>query len=66
MLDKSVLEAGLLELGFSPNDEELNKLLKFGEELIKWNRVYNLTAILEPSEVVSKHLLDSSCPGFSH
>ena len=60
MLDRNVLESGLQELGFSPSEEELNKLLKFGEELIKWNRVYNLTAILEPSEVVSKHLLDSS------
>ncbi len=60
MLDKNVLETGLQDLGFFPDEETLNRLLKFGEELIKWNKVYNLTAISEPSEVVSKHLLDSS------
>ena len=27
--------------------------------LEKWNRTYNLTAIREPAEVVSHHLLDS-------
>lgn len=60
MLDKNVLETGLQDLGFFPDEVMLNRLLKFGDELIKWNRVYNLTAISEPSEVVSKHLLDSS------
>lgn len=60
MLDRNLLETGLQDLGFSPDEEILNSLLKFGEELIKWNKVYNLTAISEPSEVVSKHLLDSS------
>ena len=36
-----------------------NKLLAYVELLFKWNRVYNLTAIRDKSEMVSHHLLDS-------
>jgi 16S rRNA (guanine527-N7)-methyltransferase len=35
------------------------RLLAFGELLLKWNRVYNLTAIRDPREIVTHHLLDS-------
>jgi 16S rRNA (guanine527-N7)-methyltransferase len=35
------------------------RLLAFGELLLKWNRVHNLTAIRDPREVVTHHLLDS-------
>jgi 16S rRNA (guanine527-N7)-methyltransferase len=35
------------------------RLLAFGELLLKWNRVHNLTAIRDPGEVVTHHLLDS-------
>ncbi|MDR0565165.1 MAG: 16S rRNA (guanine(527)-N(7))-methyltransferase RsmG, partial [Azoarcus sp.] len=35
------------------------RLIAFGELLLKWNRVYNLTALREPTEVVTHHLLDS-------
>lgn len=31
----------------------------FWEELIRWNRMVNLTSITDPSEVAEKHLLDS-------
>ncbi len=35
------------------------RLLEFLGELGKWNRAYNLTAIRDPAEMVTKHLLDS-------
>ena len=35
------------------------RLLAFGALLLKWNKVYNLTALRTPEQVLSHHLLDS-------
>ena len=35
------------------------KLLAYLDLLAKWNRTYNLTAVRDPEEMVSRHLLDS-------
>ncbi|HJR11812.1 MAG TPA: 16S rRNA (guanine(527)-N(7))-methyltransferase RsmG [Rhodanobacteraceae bacterium] len=35
------------------------KLLAYLDLLAKWNRTYNLTAVRDPGEMVSRHLLDS-------
>jgi len=35
------------------------QLMAYAELLTKWNRTYNLTAIRDPLEMVSRHLLDS-------
>ncbi len=35
------------------------KLLAYVGLLVKWNRVYNLTAVRDPAEMVTRHLLDS-------
>ena len=53
------LAEGMAALGVDPSPELLARLLAFGELLLKWNRVYNLTAIRDPLEVVTHHLLDS-------
>ncbi len=36
-----------------------SRLLVFQDELVKWNSTYNLTAIRDPAEMVTRHLLDS-------
>jgi 16S rRNA (guanine527-N7)-methyltransferase len=36
-----------------------DKLLRYLELLAKWNRVYNLTAITQPQQMLTHHLLDS-------
>jgi 16S rRNA (guanine527-N7)-methyltransferase len=53
------LDQGLAGLGLTLSSETRARLLKYLSLLSKWNRIYNLTAIREPSKLVSHHLLDS-------
>ncbi|PKO58691.1 MAG: 16S rRNA (guanine(527)-N(7))-methyltransferase RsmG [Betaproteobacteria bacterium HGW-Betaproteobacteria-19] len=53
------LADGIAALGLVLPQETVDRLLAFGELLLKWNRVYNLTAIRNPQEVITHHLLDS-------
>ncbi|HVT35602.1 MAG TPA: RsmG family class I SAM-dependent methyltransferase, partial [Nevskiaceae bacterium] len=54
----AVLDAGLEQL--SLHDARVRaQLLAFLDELQKWNAAYNLTAIRDPREMVTRHLLDS-------
>jgi len=53
------LQQGLKELNLEINPEQQQKLLDYLALLIKWNSAYNLTAVRDPSEMVSRHLLDS-------
>jgi 16S rRNA (guanine527-N7)-methyltransferase len=52
------LRAGLAELGLAP-DPLADRLLAYLTLLLQWNRAYNLTAIRDPDEMLTKHLLDS-------
>jgi 16S rRNA (guanine527-N7)-methyltransferase len=54
---RTELEAGLAALGLAPALAE--PLLAYLALLDRWNRTYNLTAIRDPREMVSRHLLDS-------
>ena len=38
---------------------QVQQLLKFHALIIKWNKVYNLSAIRDPLESIKKHFLDS-------
>ena len=53
------LTKGLSQLNISVTLEAQQRLLKYVELLNKWNKVYNLTAIRDPAQMVSNHLLDS-------
>jgi 16S rRNA (guanine527-N7)-methyltransferase len=53
------LSQGLAGLGLVLPAEAQSRLLQYLALLSKWNRTYNLTAIREPSRLVSHHLLDS-------
>ena len=53
------LAAGLAKMGLPANSVLHAQLLLFLAELHKWNGAYNLTAIREPQEMVTRHLLDS-------
>jgi 16S rRNA (guanine527-N7)-methyltransferase len=53
------LQHGVAELGIALDAEAQRKLLDYLALLHKWNKVYNLTAIRDPQQMVSNHLLDS-------
>ena len=53
------LAAGLAELGIDLPEEAQRKLLAFRDLLLKWNKTYNLTALRDPAQAISHHLLDS-------
>jgi len=57
------LEFGLekmgLKIGVDLPETAPARLIEYLELLVKWNKAFNLTAVRDPSEMVSKHLLDS-------
>lgn len=53
------LDAGLARLGLDPPARERESLIALIALLDRWNRAYNLTAVRDPLEMVSRHLLDS-------
>ena len=55
----SLISEGLDELGYENDPLLIEKLEIYLATLKKWNKVYNLTAIDEDSEIIVKHFLDS-------
>lgn len=55
----SSLDAGLVALDLDLSPRQREQLLNYVGLLQKWNRTYNLTAIRDPAEMLSHHLLDS-------
>lgn len=53
------LRAGASALGLSLDDATQARLLAYLDLLAKWNRVYNLTALRDPAQMLTHHLLDS-------
>jgi 16S rRNA (guanine527-N7)-methyltransferase len=53
------LRAGALSLGLALSDVQVEKLLGYQELIQKWTKVYNLTAVRDPAEMLTHHLLDS-------
>ncbi|MEO8742284.1 MAG: 16S rRNA (guanine(527)-N(7))-methyltransferase RsmG [Lysobacteraceae bacterium] len=55
---RPALICGLSTLGFAP-EPLASRLLDYLTLLVRWNGTYNLTAIRDPQEMLSKHLFDS-------
>ena len=53
------LRAGLRALALDLNDTQIHQLLDYQDLIGKWTRVYNLTAVRDPAEMMTHHLLDS-------
>jgi 16S rRNA (guanine527-N7)-methyltransferase len=59
-MDRQILLANLLDrLGLPVPEAARARLLWFLDELLRWNRKVNLTAITDPQDAVEKHLVDS-------
>lgn len=59
MTAAALLDSGLEALSLNLDGAHRRLLLEFVALLEKWNKVYNLTAVREPEQMVSHHLLDS-------
>jgi 16S rRNA (guanine527-N7)-methyltransferase len=59
MTPRAALDRGLGELALALPASAGDKLIAYLELLAKWNKTYNLTAIRDPLQAVSVHLLDS-------
>jgi 16S rRNA (guanine527-N7)-methyltransferase len=53
------LSEGISDLGMSVDLVSQQRLLDYMALIQKWNKVYNLTALRAPGEILTHHLLDS-------
>jgi 16S rRNA (guanine527-N7)-methyltransferase len=56
---RKTLEQGARALGLALQDDASEKLERYADRLLAWNRKVNLTAITDPEELAEKHLVDS-------
>ena len=52
------LSEGLNHLGLALSPAQQQQLLDYLDLLGKWNKVYNLTAVRDPAQMLTQHLLD--------
>jgi 16S rRNA (guanine527-N7)-methyltransferase len=56
---EDLLEDGIYDLGLEERLAGDSRLMEYITELMNWNRVYNLTSVRKPAEIVTRHILDS-------
>jgi len=57
--EEETLRAGLKQLQLELNDQQISQLLAYQALIAKWTKVYNMTAVRDPAEMMTHHLLDS-------
>lgn len=62
IIEKSKFKDLFSSMEISVSDKQYDKLYKYAEILIEWNKMVNLTAILSPEDISQKHFLDSVLP----
>lgn len=53
------LQRGLANLKVSLDEKQQQLLMGYLDEFSRWNKAYNLSAIRDPQQMISRHLLDS-------
>ena len=56
---REALEQGIAALGLDLQGGQIDALLVYLALIQKWNQVYNLTAVREPQDMLTQHILDS-------
>jgi 16S rRNA (guanine527-N7)-methyltransferase len=56
--DRAVLATEARRLGADLDEGQVDRLIDYLQLLQKWNRVFNLTAIRDPAQALTHHLLD--------
>ncbi len=59
MTQAALLASGVAQMGLQVSVDAQQKLLAYMQLLQKWSKVYNLTAVRDPQEMIILHLLDS-------
>jgi 16S rRNA (guanine527-N7)-methyltransferase len=54
-----LLEDGIVEMGLEDRLGGDQRLMEYVTELMNWNRVYNLTSVRKPADIITRHILDS-------
>lgn len=54
-----LLEDGIYDLELEETLAGDDLLMEYVTELMNWNRVYNLTSVRKPTDIVTRHILDS-------
>lgn len=62
IIEKSKFKDLFSSMEIPISDKQYDKLYKYAEMLIEWNKMVNLTAILSPEDISQKHFLDSVLP----
>lgn len=55
-----LLREGFSQLSITCNEKQIDAFLDYLEELKKWNKLYNLTALKTDHDIIVKHFLDSA------
>ena len=55
----AALRSGVAQLGLVLTEDQIAQLLGYLDLIQKWTKVYNLTAVRNPEEMLTHHLLDS-------
>ena len=56
---ETTLRQGLAALNLNLTEAQISNLLAYLALIAKWTKVYNLTAVRDPAEMLTHHLLDS-------
>lgn len=59
MNDEQQWHSGLQALECQPDDQQLQQLKDYLQLLQRWNKVYNLTAVRDPNDMLPLHIFDS-------
>lgn len=54
-----LIKKNMKELNIEIEEKEIEKFYKYMNILIEWNKMFNLTAIIKPKEIIIKHFIDS-------